>query len=217
LANRSASSIIKILPIKNHLLSIARNSGEKVVLKYFNYDGQEFWQYSPNEKYAINENYIYQDNVYLILNSLKKIVEKVNINEAGPNQEQSKKLNFFYEAIKNHQTPFLELQEKPLFNWQLREKYLQVKYLISHLRQLFIFEKNEQVANKVLEINISHDENLYRNKFTDLKIEATFKQTGQTEVLVLKVFITITIFGKYVLALQNQATMITKSKSKLLI
>jgi hypothetical protein len=33
----------------------------------------------------------------------------------------------------------------------------------------------------VLEISIINDENLYRNKFTDLKIEAVFEKKGEHE------------------------------------
>jgi len=186
--NRSASSIAKILPIKNNILTIAHSPGEKVVLKSFDQSGKEIWQYSPEEKHAKNEIYINQDNVYVILNSLKKIIEKINIDEISPNKKTSKKLNFFYKEIKDRQTPFLELQEKESLNWKIKEQYLKVKYLTKHFRNIFSFEKNEQIANSILEISIINDENLYRNKFTDLNIEAIFNQVNQTDKTVIKGF-----------------------------
>lgn len=185
---KSDGTTIKISLIKDKILTANLKSGKRIAFNYLSQTGEKIWQYVPDREYVSNEVYINNDSVYVIIDSLKKIIEKIDVTDISPNQKLIKKINFLYKEVKDRRTPFLEIQGKTPLHWKIKEQYLKISYLIKNFKNVFSFEKNEQITNNVLEISIENDENLYLNKFTDLDIETTFNQVNQTEKIVIKGF-----------------------------
>lgn len=188
---KSDGGIAEIFFIKNNILTVNHKAGDKIAFNYLDRDGNEIWQYVPDKNYISDDIYEDNGNIYLILDDFKKIIEKININDTDPDQKLMKKINFLYEEVeevKDRGWPFLEMKDHTPFSWKVKNKFLEIRYLISYFKNIFIFEKDEKISNNVFEITIKNDENLYSNKFTDLKIEATFKQKNENKKIKTKGF-----------------------------
>lgn len=185
---KTDGDVAKIFFIKDKILTINHKAGDKIALNYLDTNGNEIWQYVPDKNYILDDAYENNGNVYLILDSFKKIIEKISINDVDPDKKTIKKINFFYEEVKDRRGPFLEMKDKIPFSWKIKDKFFKIKYLINNFGNIFLFEKDEKTSNNVFEITIKNDENLYFNKFTDLKIEATFNQKNEKESITTKGF-----------------------------
>lgn len=175
--------IVQLILINDQILSINQKAGKKISLNYLTKDGKEIWQYTPDHLIDAKEIYTHKNNVYF-LNTDKNLIEKINITKLNPNQEKLKNVNFSYQENKENHNPYLEIKEDIRLTWKIKEKWLKIKYVIKNFKQIFSFELNEEINNGIFEISLTHDEQLYLNKFIDLQIEAIFAKENEPEIKV---------------------------------
>lgn len=178
----------KIFVINHNPLMVNEKAGNKVLLKYFTNDGHEIWQYTPNSTVEdIAEVYQYQGSIF-ILAEKRKLVEAIKIKVAAPDKRASKKINFFYQENKTNHDPFLEIKEKDALGWWWQEKTLKFNYVLKNLAQVTRFKLKEEEKSGIFEITINHDEQLYQNRFTNLKITAIFSKQDTKEKIKVQGF-----------------------------
>lgn len=167
---------IKILLTKNNVISTnLKSSGKIAVTCLDQQSGQIIWSYTSD--FIVNKNDIYINNETIyILNKDNKIVQKINTDLNNPNENKIKKINFFYEEIKDFKNPYVVPKKITPISWWLKQKYLKISYLIKNVKNIFLFDISQEFKQNVVKISIKHDENFYSNKFLDLKIDAVFHQ-----------------------------------------
>jgi len=178
---KSDGQIMQLLENNNQIISINLKSGKKATLYAWSIEGKPIWQYTPDSVTDNKEIYVNQNNVYF-LNTYKNLIEKVIIDDKNPNQLKMKNIGFSYKENKKNHDPFLEIKEKIPLNWKIKEKWLQVKYFIKNFKNTSVFKLDVRDENGIIEISIINDEQLYRNKFTDLKIESVFLNEDKSEI-----------------------------------
>ena len=166
---------------EENLLVISLKSSGKICLEYFNQKtGERQWTYTSN--FISNKKDIYvQDRSVYILNQDNTVLYKINITNKKPQDKQIEKINFTYDQVKNFKDPYLKIATKNNKPRKIKQQFSAVAYLLKNFNKISSFTINEEIRNNVLEISIINDENLYRNKFTDLKIEAVFEKKGEKE------------------------------------
>ena len=166
---------------EENLLVISLKSSGKICLEYFDQKtGERQWTYTSN--FISNKKDIYvQDRSVYILNQDNTVLYKINITNKKPQDKQVEKINFTYDQVKNFKDPYLKIATKNNRPWKIKQQFSAVAYLVKNFNKISSFTINEEIKNNVLEISITNDENLYRNKFTDLKIEAVFEKKGEQE------------------------------------
>lgn len=174
--------------IKDNLLVISLKSSGKLSLEYLDQEtGEEIWTYSTNFLTNKKDFYLQDQSVY-VLNQDNTVLNKIEITKQRPKDKNIKKINFSYNQLKTVKDPYLEVEKQDVKSWEIKQKLSRINYLIKNFKEIFSFNISEEVNNNILEISVNNDENLYQNKFTDLKIEATFQNKEQEEKIAIKGF-----------------------------
>lgn len=171
--------------IKNQLLVIALKPSGKISLTYLNKEtGEQKWTYTTN--FISNKKDIYvKDQAVFIFNQDNTLLNKIDIRNKQPNDKTIKKINFVYDQDQNTKDPYLKIERTNNKLWQLTEKISTFTYRFKNFKNIYAFNFDQEIKNDVLEISITHDENLYQNKFTDLKIEAVFEKDNKQDKIKL--------------------------------
>lgn len=175
---KSDGKIIKLIIVDEKILSINQKAGKKIALNYFGDDGKKIWEYVLDSLINEQEIYIENNQIYLI-NTDKNLIEKNLITNKRPQQKNIKKINFRLDENKKNHDPYSEFKETKNLRWKIKEKLLSINYLFNNAKNIFQFEIEENQDHQALEITVKHDEQLYKNKFLDLQIEATFIKSGE--------------------------------------
>lgn len=173
---------------ENDLLAISIKSSGKISLEYFEQEsGEKKWTYTSS--FISNKKDIYiQDRSVYVLNQDNTILNKINITNKKPKDKEIEKINFTYDPVKDIKDPYLKIESKNNKIWQVKQKKLAFEYLLKNFKNIYSFIINEEVKDNILEISIINDENLYQNKFTDLKIEAVFEKKDEKEKIKISGF-----------------------------
>lgn len=174
--------------IKDQLLVISLKPSGKLALAYLNKEtGEKKWTYTTN--FISNKKDIYvKDQAVFIFNQDNTLLNKIDISNKKPNDKTIKKINFIYNQDQNTKDPYLKIERKNNKLWQLTKKISAFKYRLKNFKNIYFFKFDQEIKNDVLEISISNDENLYQNKFTDLKIEAVFEKENKQDKIKLNAF-----------------------------
>ncbi len=174
--------------IKNQLLIISLKPSGKISLTYLNKEtGEKKWTYTSN--FISNKKDIYvKDQSVFVFNQDNTLLNKINISNKKPKDKTIKKINFVYDQDQNTKDPYLKIARANNKLWQLTEKISAFKYRLKNFKNIYSFNFDQEIKNNVLEILITHDENLYQNKFTDLKIEAVLEKIDKQDKIKLNGF-----------------------------
>jgi outer membrane protein assembly factor BamB len=173
---------------ENDLLAISIKSSGKISLEYFEQEsGEKKWTYTSN--FISNKKDIYvQDQSVYILNQDNTILNKIDITNKKPEDREIEKINFSFKQKKNIKDPYLEIKTKNSRLWKIKQKILVIEYLVKNFNKISSFTISEEIKDNILEISIFNDENLYQNKFKDLKIEAVFEKIDEKEKIKISGF-----------------------------
>lgn len=168
---------------EDKLLVISLKSSGKLSLEYFDQEsGEKIWTYTSDFISNKKDVYVQGQSVY-VLNQDNTILNKIIITNKKPEDKEIKKINFAYTQEKKIKDPYLKIETKNNRLWKIKKTFLAVEYLIKNFNKISSFTINEEIKDNVLEISIINDENLYQNKFKDLKIEAVFeKKDGKEKI-----------------------------------
>ena len=172
--------VLQLLEIENNLLIISEKAGQKIGLTYFDLSGQVIWQYVSDLLIDVEEIYSDQNRVFL-LNVDKNLLEKIEISEQKIKSEEIAKKNFQLVFNKEGKDPYVEFKRVEKWSSKLNEKINKIKYLSENIKKLWRFGIRTETKSNFLEINLNHDEQLYQNKFLDLKIFAEFSKDGKKQ------------------------------------
>jgi outer membrane protein assembly factor BamB len=173
---------------EDNLLTISLKSSGKISLEYLDQEtGEKKWTYASN--FISNKKDVYvQDRSVYIFNQDNTILNKIDITNNKPKDKKIKKINFIYDQTKNIKDPYLKIETKNNKLWEIKQKKLAFKYLLKNFKNIYSFMITEDFKDNILEISIKHDENLYHNKFTDLKINAVFENKNKKEKIKISGF-----------------------------
>ncbi|MBT3249551.1 MAG: PQQ-binding-like beta-propeller repeat protein [Candidatus Pacebacteria bacterium] len=146
------------------------------------------WSYQTRRKINLKEVYQHKNRMYY-LDADNKIISSININPIAPEGEKFHKINFkvkenfsIHEPYKDNSNPQVDYEIKNINLWLIiREKANYYKYLLSNLTQLIQFNIDVEEKFSYLEFNISHQDNFYKNKFTQVKISGELENRSTKE------------------------------------
>lgn len=160
--------------------------------------GELMWSHQTPHK--INTQEVYQDNnrlYYFDVNN--QLLSSVHIDHVPTNKNQFRKINFqIVEDFSKH-TPYKKLGNQQidyvkkenfmsvwLQQWLKRLKH--ISYVLGNYQDLKKFEVTTTQAGQYAEFSVRHQQNFYRNVFTDLQINAELTHTQTQEKLSIKGF-----------------------------
>ncbi len=171
----------------NYELKIKNNVISQPLLELIDKNQNLVWSYQTEHR--VNTGEIYQDeNRIYYLSAHNTILESVNISRKNPNAKAFSKINFkLNENFAAHypyqnSNPQVDAAFKPK-SWMLKvgEKINYFKFVSKNFFSLFSFAYSFEEKNDFLEIAIHHQDNFYKNKFTEVKVAAEFenKENGK--------------------------------------
>jgi hypothetical protein len=186
----------KLINFDDNLLLITVKPGNKVELNYINKaNGKEIWKYTPDILVSSNNIYNEGNKVYF-LDKEKRLIEKIEITKVDPAKKNFKKINFKlnknthqenFNKVLNNNNQYLNYEKKDPVSWIIKKSFIHLKYIAKNLQNIFLFKINHRINQQnIFEITIKHDENLYKNKFTNIKIEATFSQENKSDQITVR-------------------------------
>lgn len=164
---------------KNNL-NIEQNIISQPTLNLFDKKNNLLWKYQTENR--INPKEIYKnDNRIYYLNADNTILESILIQNKDPNNQFPKRVNFTLDENFTAHYPYKK--SNPQANQKIKQYDLlfklnsfidEINYRIKNFKKLFIFTLSQQENSHFLEFTISHQQNFYKNVFTQVKIRATF-------------------------------------------
>lgn len=170
-------------------LSLEPNVANQPTINCLDKETKPVWSYRIEEK--INSNEIYQDgNRLYFFNSDNTILESIEISRNDPNKEPFKDINFTFKEDFSAHFPYKNTN--PQVNSKEKENNLLLKtkefirssiFLVSNFKKATNFDISNQEKGNYLEFSINHEQDFYKNVFTDVKVEATFtNQEGDQSI-----------------------------------
>ncbi len=175
-------------------LVIEANAANQPILKCLDKNKNEIWSYRTEER--INPREIYQDgNRLYFFNADNTILESIEISQRDPNENKLKELNFkIKENFSAHypyknSNPQIDSETKKIYpGLEIRKIIQRISFFFKNLKKITVFEISQQEQNDYLEFNIQHEQNFYKNVFTEIKIEAIFTNQEDNQKIKVKGF-----------------------------
>lgn len=177
-------------------IKINKNIIAQPQINCFDQNNKLQWSYQTEHK--VNHNEFYQFGQRLLyLNADNNLLTSILIDENEPQTQKIKKINFFilenfqehdfYKNKSNHQLTFVETKISK-FKIILNNWFNKITYLFKNFSQIKKVDINLELLPNQTEFTIFHQQNFYRNVFTDVKIEAEFSRNNQSETIKVKGF-----------------------------
>jgi len=176
--------VSKLLVFKDKIVVVTIDSGSKAIIYCLDLNKKEFlWVYKSEQTISPQEVYQKDGRLYF-LNKDNFIIQSIEINDQPP--KSIIKANFDFIENFSIDAPKIDYRyKKAKFLDILKERGRKYYYLFNNIRNIFKFDfRQDQVDNNDYEIVINHDQNLYRNYFTDIEINAMFTNNENEKILV---------------------------------
>lgn len=181
--NVTVNGIVSNLYFGDTQLSIEGNVARQPLFVLNNKEKKEIWSYQSQFKVNSKEIYQHQNRLFY-LDKYNQLLTSVKITSNKPNDNNFKQTNFT-----STEDFFVDYQENKLnLSWHLKNKVTHLKYLLNNLKNVFSFETTYQEKENYSELTIHHQDNFYKNKFTQVSIEGKFKKENSDEQLEIKGF-----------------------------
>lgn len=167
----------QLLIFDQYNLIIKQNVINQPIFNLLDKEENSLWSYQTRQKVNLKE--VYQDkNRMYWLDINNQILSSIAIKSIAPKDQDFRKVNFkieenfsTHEPCKKNPNPQIGYEIKNI-NWQsiIKEKINYYKYLLGNINQLIQFNINVEEKSNYLEFNILHQDNFYKNKFTQVNI-----------------------------------------------
>ena len=178
------------LQFSSHDLQIEQNVANQPKLNLFDKEQKLIWSYQIEQKTNLKEVYQNEDRIYYF-DANNQLLSSIKISDSNPNKEKLRKINFkIKEDYSKHQpfekNPNPQITYEEVANWlvKIRRNWLFLEYFFSNLQQIKNFNLRTEEKESYLEFSIFHQENFYQNVFTDVLIEAEFRNQNNEKIVV---------------------------------
>ena len=194
----------ELLSFDKYDLKIESNVADQPALNLFDKNENLVWTYQTRGK--INSKEVYQDkNRAYFLDINNQILSSIMIDPDPLEEDNIIKTNFIIEESFSSHDPFnispishialnphirfeKESSRTEVIKQKIKEVSNYFKYVLDNFKQLFEFSINSKEENGYLEFSILHQDNFYKNKFTEVKINGEFENKLTNEKLKISGF-----------------------------
>ncbi len=149
-------------------LTIQKNVAKQPQLNLFDQQENLLWSYQTEQQTNIKEIYQNEDRVYF-LDINNQLLSSIKIGNEDPTKPQFKKINF-----KIKEDPYIAYVVKSGWQQKIKNTWLFLRYFSQNIQQVAQFELKTEEKDSYLELSLIHQQNFYKNVFTDVEIETTF-------------------------------------------
>lgn len=191
---------INLTPKKNSViygnleLRIKNNVISQPKLELVDKNQKLIWIYQTEHKVNADEIYQDEERIYY-LSANNTILESIKLDGKDPNKNPLEKINFkltenfaVHHPFKNSNPQVDAKYQPPQFATKIKTKINDLAFILQNFKQLFLFKITNEVKKDFVEFTIEHEDEFYVNKFTELKVEATFKNKSDGSKKVVKGF-----------------------------
>lgn len=174
----------------NYFVSIKNNVIDQPIFELLDKNRNVIWSYQS--EYRINTKSIYQDeNRLYFLNADNTILNSLLITDKDPNQNIFKKLNF--KLVENfavhfpykNSNPQVEASENKLnLSFKIKTLKHKVLFFLSNLKKIGKFDISQQEQIGYTEFTINHEQNFYKNVFTQVLVNGIFTDQNKEKIYV---------------------------------